>query len=86
MTYRVIDFRPYEKGTLRGFFSLVIGDMTFAGFSVHEKNGKRWVGMPAREYQQDGERKFAPQVTFTDDRRKWAFNDWALKELEKIQK
>ena len=54
-------FTPREKNTLRGFLtiglSLVIHDIT-----LHEKNGSRWVSMPAREFQKDGERSWMPLI------------------------
>jgi hypothetical protein len=50
-----IRFRPYEKNTLRGFVDLelsrvgiVIRDCTW-----HMKDGKEWIGFPARPYEKD---------------------------------
>ena len=49
------DFRVVEKNTLRGFFTLALpSGLVVHDCSVHEKGGKRWVGLPARP-QLDGE-------------------------------
>ena len=84
MNWGVENFRPYEKGTLRGFFDLRISDIIIHGFSLHRKNGERWVSMPSREYMDNGEKKYAPNVEFTSKERRWDFQRWALKELDKI--
>lgn len=62
------NFRPLRKNTLRGFVEietpsgLVISDVT-----LHEQNGRRWLSMPARQYEKDdGEKTWAPCVKFRD--------------------
>ncbi|MGA8760157.1 MAG: hypothetical protein WB611_28325, partial [Stellaceae bacterium] len=43
------DWRAVEKATLRGFFTLALpSGLIIKDCSVHEKNGRRWVGFPAR--------------------------------------
>jgi len=64
---RCLKFRPFEKNTLRGFcdleltrVGLVIRDCTW-----HEKDGKEWVGFPARSYTDpDGNTQWQPLVEF----------------------
>ena len=43
-------FKAYEKNTLRGFADLWLraARLHVRGCAVHEKNGKRWVQLPAR--------------------------------------
>lgn len=43
-------WRPLEKNTLRGFCTLrlVSTGLEIVDCSVHEKNGRRWVGLPAK--------------------------------------
>ena len=43
-------WKPYEKNTLRGFADLWLRAVRLhvRGCAVHEKNGKRWVQLPAR--------------------------------------
>ena len=84
--YCLCDWRPFERNTLKGFFSLKIDSITFQGFSLHvkEETGARWIGLPSREYVENGERKYSPTVTFESKERKNAFQEWALNELDKL--
>jgi hypothetical protein len=66
---RCTRFRVFEKNTLKGFadleltrVGLVIRDCTW-----HEKNGKEWVGFPARSYtDKDGNTQWSPLVEFAE--------------------
>jgi hypothetical protein len=66
---RCVRFRAYEKNTLKGFADL---ELTRVGLVLHdcpwhEKNGKEWVGFPARSYQDaDGNTRWAPLVEFAE--------------------
>jgi DNA-binding cell septation regulator SpoVG len=68
---KCIKFKPYTKNTLRGFADLeldsgiIIHDLT-----LHEKDGKRWVGMPARSFTgNDGATKWTPIVEVAEHAR-----------------
>jgi hypothetical protein len=49
-TIEVENFRPHRSGTLYGFVTVFIPQMhlRIRELTVHEKNGQRWVGLPAR--------------------------------------
>jgi hypothetical protein len=52
-TFRLTDFRPQVKNTLRGFVSgrLDCGDglvLDLADLTVHRRDGKSWLGWPAK--------------------------------------
>ena len=74
-------FRKFEKGTLLGF-----GDLLLPGVgieikecSIHEKNGKRWVNPPSKQYEKpDGTKGYSPLIRFADDKRYQAFQKEAL--------
>lgn len=67
MAVEIISFRSYEKNTLRGFLTvrltnigLEIRDMT-----LHQKNGSRWVALPAKSYKKgDGGQGWSYIVKF----------------------
>jgi hypothetical protein len=69
MSIRCISFRAYQKNTLKGFadleltrIGLVLHDCTW-----HDKDGKEWVGFPARSYtDQNGEIKWQPLIEFAE--------------------
>jgi hypothetical protein len=86
---RCIRFRAFEKNTLKGFADL---ELTRVGIiirdcTLHDKNGKQWVGFPARQYQdKEGNTQWSPLVEFaagaTEARRQFqefavgAIHDW----------
>jgi hypothetical protein len=66
---RCIKFRPYQKNTLRGFVDL---ELTRVGLVLrdctwHIKDGKEWVGFPARAYEtKNGETAWQPLIEFAE--------------------
>jgi len=46
-------FKPFRKNTLRGFVDLALPavGLVLLGCTLQEKNGSRWIGLPARPYQ-----------------------------------
>jgi hypothetical protein len=69
MTIRCLRFRAFKKNTLLGFADL---ELTRVGLilrdcTLHEKNGKRWIGFPAKSFTgQDGESKWTPLIEFAE--------------------
>jgi hypothetical protein len=45
---------------------------------IHEKEGKRWVGMPSREFVSDGVSRWSPIVDFSSKEARWTANDAVL--------
>ena len=87
MNFEIIDPRPVNKNTLRGFFTLRAGPLEIEGYSFHEKNGKTWVNPPAREYtDESGEKKYASMIKIPDKDRYWKFQAWARSQLAEIFK
>jgi hypothetical protein len=76
----MIDWKPQEKNTLRGFLSLQTPDgLIIREVCLHEKNGKRWVSMPARSYKrEDGVIGWQPMVEFANDASRARFQTAAL--------
>lgn len=50
MKLKVIDFQERVNNTLRGFIKVYLPDygIMIPGFSLHEKNGHRWVEVPGK--------------------------------------
>jgi hypothetical protein len=46
----ILDWRPLERGTLRGFARVKIPSwhLVIDGVAVHEKDGRRWAQLPAK--------------------------------------
>ena len=75
-------YRPTQRnGFLQAHLDLYFPEMgvTFKDLSLWEKDGKRWLNMPARSYQdKTGNKKYAPYIVF-DDAKYWGFQEAALK-------
>lgn len=76
---KIINFKALEKGTLRGFFDVVIEEwgMTIS-CSYFDKDGKKWVNLPSMQYEKDGVKKYQSLVKFDDARYK-KFQDAVLR-------
>ena len=64
----VLDFKPYSKNTLKGFFDLRLASgMVLCGCTLYEKNGRYWIGLPAKSYlKDDGEQAWCRIIDFSD--------------------
>lgn len=65
---KCIKYNPYAKGTLLGFADIFVPKwgVEIYGLTYHEKDGKRWVNFPSREYEKDGEKKRMSYFRFPD--------------------
>lgn len=85
MPWTVENFKPFEKNTLRGFFSLNVSGMVIDGFTYHQKGGKRWVGFPAKSYIDDnGDTQWQAFIRIKDKSRYEKFQKWARDEVAKL--
>jgi hypothetical protein len=68
MTFIVVNPKPMRKGTLLGFFDLEMpSGLIVRGAMLFEKNGKRWVGFPSKEWvKADGTKGYMPLLEFAD--------------------
>lgn len=82
--FMVKEWRPYSKNTLRAFVSFEIPPgMILHGCTLHERDGSRWVGMPARQYQKDGISTWAPIVELTNKEARDRFQAAALAAIDR---
>jgi hypothetical protein len=67
MNVQVTAYRPYQKNTLQGFLTVSFGGLLIKECTHHTKDGKEWIGFPAREFKgNDGARKWQNLVEFAD--------------------
>ena len=76
---RILDFKPFEKNTLRAFFSLELASgLILRGCTLHTKNGKFWIGLPAKPYTTDtGTQSWAAIIDFRDKQTAARFQEMA---------
>jgi hypothetical protein len=77
------DFRVPEKNTLKGFFSLELtSGLVIHECSLHEKDGKAWISLPAKpqldfegrhRIGNDGKKLYSPVIEFRNDKIKRNF-------------
>ena len=72
MTIKILNFKKFEKGFLYGFADIAVPlwgtNLIIRGCKIFTKEGKQWVNLPSREFQNDqGETKYAPLVAIEDD-------------------
>jgi hypothetical protein len=85
MTIAVTNARKLNKNSLRGFFDVELpSGMKLNGCTLLEKDGKRWIGLPSREWQKtDGSKSYVPIVEIPDRDARDKFNAAVLPLAEK---
>ena len=69
-----LTFKKLSRGALSGWVDVLLPEvgLKIFGIALFEKDGRRWLKLPQREYESGGERKFAPVIEFdskeTNDR------------------
>jgi DNA-binding cell septation regulator SpoVG len=81
--FAVRQFRPFEKNTLLGFLELELpSGLIIHDITLHEKGDSRWVSMPAKQYEKNGEKTWIPLVEFTSKETRERFQAAALAALD----
>lgn len=65
----VIKYKPVNKNALVGILDIKIpkwGNFIIRDISYFQKGNQRWVSMPARAYEKDGEKKYYVYNLFED--------------------
>jgi DNA-binding cell septation regulator SpoVG len=85
--FLVIDWKPFEKNTLKGFVSLTLpSGLTIHNITVHQKGDARWVSMPSRAYKKpDGSETWQPIIEFATKEAQKRFRDATLAALDAYQ-
>ncbi len=83
---KILDWKPFQKNTLRAFFGVALpSGMMIHGLQLHEKAGSRWIGMPAREYEKDGQKAWAKIIEFQSRDAADRFRDAVLEAIDQMQ-
>jgi hypothetical protein len=83
--FTVSNAKSVSKGSLRGFFDLEMpSGLIVRGAMLFEKNGRRWVGFPSKEWtKQDGTKGYSPLLEFGSREISDKFQGAALPIVEK---
>ena len=86
MSVECMRYKSVHKGTLLGYADLYIPKtgLEIYGCSLYQKDGKRWINFPSKEYQDEvGQKKFAPMLRFRDKAHMEGFTKIAKEAIEK---
>ncbi len=83
----VTNWKLYERGALKGFFSLILHPgIALNGCKLFEKGTDRGVGWPGQTYKKkNGSNGFAPILEFTSSELERAFQAAALAALDRFR-
>jgi len=86
MSIECIEYKSHASGALQGFANFRVPKMGIElfGCGVFSKNGRRWINMPSREYQdqESGEKKYISIMRFMEKTHNEAFCKAALQALD----
>lgn len=76
MSITVTNARKLSKGALIGFFDVTLpSGMKLKGCTLLEKDGKKWIGLPSREWTKaDGTKSYVPIIEIPDRDARDKFN------------
>jgi hypothetical protein len=85
MSITIMNARKLSKGALIGFFDVELpSGMKLNGCTLLEKDGKRWIGLPSKEWVKgDGTKSWVPIVEIPDRADRDKFAALVLPEAEK---
>ena len=73
IAFQIDDVKIHEKHRLRAFIDFTLIDICLRinGTMIHEKDGKRWVGMPNRKHTSERVKHWSPIVEFGSKESRW---------------
>jgi hypothetical protein len=79
------NFKKMPEGVCKAKFSIVFPKMgmTINDCGLFEKDGKKWIALPSKAYEKDGQKKYFSLVFFEADKKK-KLDDLVYMELSKL--
>lgn len=86
IAFQVSDWKPHQKNTLKGFFTLTLpSGLVIRECMLHEKGESRWVGLPAKPYKKsDGSTSYTPMIDFTSKAARERFQGMAIEAFDQF--
>lgn len=76
MSISLLDWKPMNRNSLRGFASVRYGSLKISDVTVHNANGRKWANLPSKPHVKDG-----VQVTGADGKARWTpILEWTSKD------
>jgi len=79
-----VRYSPVNKSTCLGVATIFVPKwgVEISGISLHQKDGKRWVNLPARIVEEGPEKKYYPYIRFREKEHKERFCDMIKKAID----
>lgn len=63
---KIIRYFPVNKGAIEGNISIEIieWNLTINDITIFNKDGRRWISFPSRQYEVENVKKYAPYIVF----------------------
>jgi len=88
---KIENYKEIRKGSIVSSFNLTLpkwNDFQIRGITLFESNGKRWISMPSRQYDDPatGKKKYYPYVAFVNRELNDKFNEMIIQTLDEYVK
>jgi hypothetical protein len=81
--FTVKEWKPYSKNTLLGFLSLELpSGLVLHDLTLHRRGDDRWLSMPAKSFDKDGAKGWAPLIEFSTKESRDKFQAAALSAMD----
>jgi hypothetical protein len=83
---QILNIERVEKNNLLATCDVLITPwrMTLHSVTIFQKGTQRWIGMPSRKWEKDGEEKYQELVSFTDEGMKKRFRAQIMAAVDKF--
>lgn len=83
-TIKISNIEKIEKNSLLASCDvhIVPWKMTLHNVTIFEKGQQRWLGMPSRKWEKDGEEKYQELISWTDEGVKKRFRSQIMKAVD----
>lgn len=84
MTIEVTKYKAVDKGAVMASIDIYIQawDLEIRDIVLFRKDARKWVSMPSRMYEKDGEKKYFQYVRFRDKEKSDKFNHAVMKAVD----
>ena len=89
MNIEITSFNQYRKNTLQGFLAVRLTEpgLEIRDIALHQKNGDRWLQLPAKPYKKpDGGKGWSYVLSFSKKEHFNKFQEVTLKALDAFQR
>ena len=89
MDIEITSFEPYRKNTLQGFLAVRLTEtgLEIRDIALHQKDGNRWLQLPAKPYRKpDGRKGWSYVFSFFKKEHLNKFQEVTLKALDAFQR